>query len=221
MMGPDGLADATKFAILNANYIARRLKGHMELLYHRNGLIGHECILETRPFRQSAGIEVVDIAKRLIDYGFHPPTVSFPVPGTLMVEPTESESKEELDRFCDALIAIRQEILEIERGEADREDNLLKNAPHCLQDLLADEWKHPYSRERAAYPNPSTREHKVWPPVGRIDDAYGDRNLVCTFPPIEEYAAADDQRRSSRASSAATLSRCGMSAGRASLRRSR
>jgi glycine dehydrogenase len=191
MMGPDGLAEATKLAILNANYVARRLRGQIELLYAgAKGLVAHECILDTQPFKQSAGIEVIDIAKRLIDYGFHPPTVSFPVHGTLMVEPTESESKEELDRFCDALMAIRREILEIERGEADREDNLLKNAPHCLQDLLADEWTHPYSRERAGYPSPATREHKIWPPVGRIDDAWGDRNLVCTCPPVEEYATA-------------------------------
>jgi glycine dehydrogenase len=191
MMGPDGLAEATKIAILNANYVARRLHGHVEPLYAgANGLVGHECILDTRPFKQSAGIEVTDIAKRLIDYGFHPPTVSFPVPGTLMVEPTESESKEELDRFCDALIAIRGEIREVERGEADRENNLLKNAPHPLADLLADEWTRPYSRERAAFPSAATREHKVWPSVGRIDDAYGDRNLVCTCPPIEAYAGA-------------------------------
>ena len=188
LMGPDGLTEATKMAILNANYVAKRLHGHMELLYAgANGLVGHECIVDTRPFKTSAGIEVSDIAKRLIDYGFHPPTVSFPVAGTLMVEPTESESKEELDRFCDALIAIRGEIREIEHGEADKEDNLLKNAPHCLQDLLADEWTHPYARERAAYPSAATREHKIWPPVSRIDDAWGDRNLVCTCPPIEEY----------------------------------
>ena len=193
MMGRDGLTEATKMAILSANYVARRLHGHIELLYSgATGLVGHECILDTRPFKASAGVEVIDIAKRLIDYGFHPPTVSFPVHGTLMVEPTESESKEELDRFCDALIAIRREILEIERGEADREDNLLKNAPHCLQELLADEWTHPYARERAAYPHPSCREHKIWPPVGRIDDAWGDRNLVCACPPIEVYATASD-----------------------------
>ncbi len=189
LLGPDGVAEATKVAILNANYVAKRLHGHMELLYAgTNGLVGHECIVETRPFKTSVGIDVTDIAKRLIDYGFHPPTVSFPVAGTLMVEPTESESKEELDRFCDALIAIRGEIREIEHGEADREDNLLKNAPHCLADLLADEWTHPYSRERAAFPTAATREHKIWPPVSRIDDAWGDRNLVCTCPPVEEYA---------------------------------
>jgi glycine dehydrogenase len=190
MMGPDGLTEATKIAILNANYVAKRLAAHMPTLYAGpGGLVAHECILDTRPFKTSAGVEVTDIAKRLIDYGFHPPTVSFPVPGTLMVEPTESESKEELDRFCDALVAIRGEILEIERGEADQGNNLLGNAPHCLADLLADTWDRPYSRERAAFPSDATREHKVWPPVGRIDDAYGDRNLVCTCPPIEEYAA--------------------------------
>jgi len=192
LMGPDGLALATKLAILNANYIAKRLSGHIGTLYTGpGGLVAHECILDTRPFKPSAGIEVTDIAKRLIDYGFHPPTVSFPVPGTLMVEPTESESKEELDRFCDALIAIRGEILEIERGEADREQNLLKHAPHPLADLLADRWDRPYSRERAAFPSAATREHKVWPPVSRIDDAFGDRNLVCTCPPIEEYAKVE------------------------------
>ena len=189
MMGPEGLAHATKIAILSANYIAKRLAPYVPTLYaNAKGLVAHECILDTRPFKQSAGVEVTDIAKRLIDYGFHPPTVSFPVAGTLMVEPTESESKEELDRFIDALIAIRGEITEIERGEADQHDNLLANAPHPLADLLADEWHRPYSRERAAFPTASTREHKIWPPVSRIDDAYGDRNLVCTCPPIEAYA---------------------------------
>jgi glycine dehydrogenase len=191
MMGAAGLTAATSLAILSANYIARRLEGHIPTLYTGpGGLVAHECILDTRGFKASAGVEVEDIAKRLIDYGFHPPTVSFPVPGTLMVEPTESEPQAELDRFCEALISIREEIREIERGEADRADNLLKNAPHCLADLLADEWTHPYSRQRAAFPHPSTREHKVWPPVGRIDSAYGDRNLVCVCPPIEAYAAA-------------------------------
>jgi glycine dehydrogenase len=188
LMGPDGLADATKVAILSANYVARRLAGAYPLLYAgREGLVAHECILDIRPFRQSAGIDVEDVAKRLIDYGLHPPTVSFPVAGTLMVEPTESESLTELDRFCDAMIAIRAEIREIERGEADRNDNVLRNAPHPLPDLLADSWTHPYSRERAAFPHPATREHKVWPPVGRLDGAAGDRNLVCTCPPVEAY----------------------------------
>jgi len=182
MMGADGLKRASQVAILNANYVARRLKGHYDLLYAgARGLIGHECILDTRPFRKSAGVEVEDIAKRLIDYGFHAPTISFPVPGTMMVEPTESEPKEELDRFVEAMIAIREEIREIEAGRADRADNLLKNAPHTLESLTADEWTHPYSRERAAFPTPESRDHKVWPSVGRVDAAYGDRNLVCTL----------------------------------------
>jgi glycine dehydrogenase len=191
MMGRDGLTLATKVAILNANYIARRLQegGHYELLYAGQlGLVAHECIIDTRPFKGSAGVDVEDIAKRLIDYGFHPPTVSFPVAGTLMVEPTESEPKVELDRFVDALIAIRGEIREIETGEADRDNNLLKNAPHPLADLLADSWDRPYARERAGFPTAATREHKVWPPIGRIDAAFGDRNLVCTCPPVEAYA---------------------------------
>ncbi|MGH7497781.1 MAG: aminomethyl-transferring glycine dehydrogenase, partial [Gemmatimonadales bacterium] len=151
------------------------------------GLVAHECIIDTRPFKQSAGVDVEDIAKRIIDYGFHPPTVSFPVAGTLMIEPTESESKEELDRFCDALISIREEIREIESGRADREQNLLTNAPHTLEQVIADEWTRPYSREKAAYPSRAVREHKVWPTVGRIDSAYGDRNLMCTCPPVESY----------------------------------
>jgi len=191
MMGRDGLTLATKVAILNANYIARRLQdgGHYELLYAgQHGLVAHECIIDTRPFKASAGVDVEDIAKRLIDYGFHPPTVSFPVAGTLMVEPTESEPKVELDRFVDALIAIRGEIREIENGEADRESNLLKHAPHPLADLLVDNWDRPYARERAGFPTAATRDHKVWPPIGRIDAAFGDRNLVCTCPPVEAYA---------------------------------
>ncbi|HEV2672540.1 MAG TPA: aminomethyl-transferring glycine dehydrogenase [Gemmatimonadales bacterium] len=191
MMGRDGLTLATKVAILSANYIARRLQegGHYELLYAgQHGLVAHECIIDTRPFKGSAGIDVEDIAKRLIDYGFHPPTVSFPVAGTLMVEPTESEPKIELDRFVDALIAIREEIREVETGEADRDNNLLKNAPHSLADLLAENWDRSYSRERAGFPTAATRAHKVWPPVGRIDAAFGDRNLVCTCPPVEAYA---------------------------------
>ncbi len=192
LMGQEGLVEATKVAILSANYVARRLAGHYELLYAgAHGLIAHECIIDTRPFKASAGIEVEDIAKRIIDYGFHPPTVSFPVAGTLMIEPTESESKRELDRFCDALIAIREEIREIEQGRADRENNLLTQAPHTLADLLADTWDRPYSRERAAFPSAATREHKIWPAVGRVDGAYGDRNLVCVCPPVEEYATTD------------------------------
>jgi len=191
MMGRDGLTLATKVAILSANYIAKRLEegGQYNLLYAgQHGLVAHECIIDTRPFKASAGVDVEDIAKRLIDYGFHPPTVSFPVAGTLMIEPTESEPKVELDRFVDALLAIRGEVREIENGEADRDNNLLKNAPHPLADLLAEAWDRPYARERAGFPTAATREHKVWPPVGRIDAAFGDRNLVCTCPPVEAYA---------------------------------
>jgi glycine dehydrogenase len=189
LMGQAGLLEATKVAILNANYIAKRLEGCYQPLYAgQHGLVAHECIIDTRPFKASAGIEVEDIAKRIIDYGFHPPTVSFPVAGTLMVEPTESESKEELDRFCDALIAIREEIREVEEGRSDRDNNLLRNAPHTLEDLVADTWDHPYPRERAGFPTPATRVHKVWPAVGRIDGAFGDRNLVCVCPPMESYA---------------------------------
>ncbi|MGH7567043.1 MAG: aminomethyl-transferring glycine dehydrogenase, partial [Gemmatimonadota bacterium] len=192
LMGPDGLTRASQVAILNANYVARRLADDYPLLYAgADGLVAHECILDPRALKQSAGVEVEDIAKRLIDYGFHAPTVSFPVAGTLMVEPTESESREELDRFVEAMAAIRDEIREIESGVADPEDNLLKNAPHTLAMLTADEWLHPYSRERAAFPTPASAEHKVWPAVGRVDAAYGDRNLVCTCPPIEEYASAE------------------------------
>src|SRR5712672_842716 len=191
MMGRDGLTLATKVAILNANYIARRLQegGHYELLYAgQHGLVAHECIIDTRPFKSSAGVDVEDIAKRLIDYGFHPPTVSFPVAGTLMIEPSESEPKVELDRFVEALIAIRGEVREIEKGESDRDNNLLKHAPHPLADLLSDTWDRPYARDRAGFPTPATREHKVWPPVSRIDAAFGDRNLVCSCPPVEAYA---------------------------------
>jgi glycine dehydrogenase len=188
MMGPDGLTEATRMAILNANYIAKRLEGHFSLLYSGNrGLIAHECIIDMRPFKASAGVEVEDIAKRIIDFGFHPPTVSFPVPGTLMVEPTESEPLYELDRFCDAMIAIRNEIREIEEGRAEKGNNILSYSPHTLADIITDEWTRPYSREQAGFPTAATRRHKVWPTVGRIDQAYGDRNLVCTCPPVEDY----------------------------------
>ncbi len=189
LMGPEGLTQATRIAILNANYIARRLAGRYALVYSgKKGLIGHECILDTRPFKQSAGVDVEDIAKRLIDYGFHPPTVSFPVHGTLMVEPTESEPKAELDRFVEAMLAIHDEIREIEEGKAHRQNNLLKGAPHTIEVLTADTWDRPYSRQRAGLPTPATREHKVWPAVGRVDAAYGDRNLVSVCPPVEAYA---------------------------------
>ncbi|MGQ0713477.1 MAG: aminomethyl-transferring glycine dehydrogenase [Gemmatimonadaceae bacterium] len=189
MMGGEGLTKATKIAILNANYIAKRLAAHYPVLYKgRAGTVAHECIVDTRPLKQAAGVDVEDIAKRLMDYGFHAPTVSFPVAGTLMVEPTESESKQELDRFCDALIAIREEIREIELGIMDRQNNPLKNAPHTVHRVLAGDWDRPYSRERAAFPAPWTRDFKFWPAVARVESAYGDRNLVCSCPPTDTYA---------------------------------
>ena len=188
MLGRDGMTDATRYAILNANYIKSRLEAHYPVLYTRNtGRVAHEMIFDLRPLKQASGVEEGDVAKRLMDYGFHAPTVSFPVPGTLMVEPTESEPKEELDRFCDAMIAIRREIQAIIDGHADRRDNLLKNAPHTAQAVASDEWTHPYSREEAAFPLPFVRTHKHWPSVGRIDNPYGDRNLICSCPPIEQY----------------------------------
>ncbi len=189
LMGSEGLTDATKVAILNANYIKARLEKHFPILYQgTHGRVAHEMIVDMRSFKQSAGIEVEDIAKRLIDYGFHAPTVSFPVPGTLMIEPTESESLHELDRFCDALIHIKREIEEIEQGIADKTDNVLKNSPHTVQSVVADDWNHAYSREKAAYPVSWVRMNKFWPAVGRVSGAYGDRNLVCSCPPIEEYS---------------------------------
>ncbi|MGE8642000.1 MAG: glycine dehydrogenase (aminomethyl-transferring), partial [Achromobacter sp.] len=189
LMGADGLRRATEVAILNANYIATRLRDHYPVLYAgRNGRVAHECILDVRPLKEVSGISAEDIAKRLMDYGFHAPTMSFPVAGTLMVEPTESEGVAELDRFIDAMISIREEIAQVERGERDREDNVLKNAPHTAQMLLAEEWLHDYPRQQAAYPVASLREAKYWPPVGRVDNAYGDRNLVCACLPIEAYA---------------------------------
>jgi glycine dehydrogenase len=189
MMGGEGLALATKVAILNANYVAHRLRGHFDVLYKgKNGRVAHECIIDTRPLKASAGVEVEDIAKRLMDYGFHAPTVSFPVAGTLMIEPTESESKGELDRFCEALIAIHEEARDIERGVLGREDNPLHHAPHTQEVVVSDSWARGYSRERAAFPLPWVRERKFWPAVGRIESAYGDRHLVCSCPPIEEYA---------------------------------
>ena len=191
LMGGEGLAEATKVAILNANYIAKQLEAHYPVLYRgQHGLVAHECILDTRALKAAAGVEVEDIAKRLMDYGFHAPTISFPVAGTVMVEPTESESKVELDRFIEAMIGIRQEIAAIERGDADREQNVLKRAPHTAAQVTGDAWDRPYSRELAAYPTPWTRAQKFWPAVGRVESAYGDRNLVCSCPPIEEYAGA-------------------------------
>ena len=187
MLGFDGLADATKVAIFNANYMKARLKDHYDVLYTgTNGHVAHEMILDCRSFK-SFGVEVEDIAKRLMDYGFHAPTVSFPVAGTLMVEPTESEPLVEMDRFCDAMIQIKKEILDVESGAADKHDNMLKMAPHTAQELTADEWNHSYSRSAAAYPMPGLRENKFWTSVGRVDNAYGDRNLVCTCPPMEAF----------------------------------
>ncbi|HXI82927.1 MAG TPA: aminomethyl-transferring glycine dehydrogenase [Verrucomicrobiae bacterium] len=194
LMGGDGLVDATKVAILNANYIAKRLELYFPTLYKGHGdLVAHECIIDCRQFKNTANVEVEDIAKRLIDYGFHAPTMSWPEPGTLMIEPTESESKAEIDRFCDAMIAIHAEIKAIESGSMDRVNNPLKNAPHTARVAVADNWEHPYSRERAAFPALWTREHKFWPAVGRVDNVYGDRHVVCTCLPVEAYAAADAQ----------------------------
>jgi glycine dehydrogenase len=188
MLGAEGVTDATKYAILNANYIKSRLEKHYDVLYTRKGgRVAHEMIFDLRKFK-AKGVEEGDVAKRLMDYGFHAPTVSFPVPGTLMVEPTESEPKAELDRFCEALIAIRQEIDEVVSGKADAKDNVLKNAPHTAAVVTADEWTHPYSREKAAFPLLWVRANKFWPSVGRIDNPYGDRNLICVCPPMEAYA---------------------------------
>ncbi|WP_324709043.1 aminomethyl-transferring glycine dehydrogenase [Pseudomonas citronellolis] len=190
MMGGQGLKRASQAAILGANYIARRLEEHYPVLYTgENGLVAHECILDLRPLKETSGINVDDVAKRLIDFGFHAPTMSFPVAGTLMVEPTESESKEELDRFCDAMIRIREEIRAVERGELDKDDNPLKNAPHTAAELVG-EWSHPYSREQAVYPLASLVDGKYWPPVGRVDNVYGDRNLACSCPSIADYQDA-------------------------------
>ena len=189
MLGRHGVKHASQIAILNANYMAKRLEGHFDVLYRGDrGLVAHEFIIDVRPLKKETGITEEDVAKRLIDYGFHAPTVSFPVAGTLMIEPTESESKAELDRLCDALISIRAEIEQIELGIADPVDNALKNAPHTAAMVTADEWSHAYSRSQAAYPAPWTRDMKFWPVVRRVDNAYGDRNLVCACPPIEMYA---------------------------------
>jgi glycine dehydrogenase len=191
LMGADGMRSATQVAILNANYIAKRLEGHFEVLYRgSSGFVAHECIIDARPLKKSAGIEVDDIAKRLIDYGFHAPTMSWPVAGTLMIEPTESESKAELDRFCDALISIRNEARKIEKGEWSREDNPLIFAPHTAAAVISDAWSHGYSREIAAFPSEASRAAKFWPSVARVDSVYGDRNLVCSCPSVEELERA-------------------------------
>jgi glycine dehydrogenase len=190
LMGSDGLTQATKLAILNANYMAKRLEASYPILYKgARGRVAHEFIIDLREFK-SVGVEAEDVAKRLMDYGFHAPTVSFPVAGTMMIEPTESEPKAELDRFCDALIAIREEIREIQMGTADRQNNVLKNAPHTAETVVSDKWSAPYSREKAAFPAPWTRAQKFWPAVGRVNNAYGDRNLICACPPIEVYEEA-------------------------------
>ena len=192
MMGGDGLTRATETAILNANYIKARLEGHYPVLYTGSeGRCAHEMILDCRPFKISAGVEAEDIAKRLMDYGFHAPTLSFPVAGTLMIEPTESESKAELDRFCDAMIAIREEIAEVENGQADKADNVLKHAPHTQAVVLTENWDRPYTREKAVFPLSYVKANKFWPTVSRIDSAYGDRNLVCSCVAIEEYAEVE------------------------------
>ncbi len=186
LLGRDGMPKATAIAILNANYIAHRLKDSFPILYsNRNGYVAHECIIDTRVVKQWVSVD--DIAKRLIDYGFHAPTMSFPVPGTLMIEPTESESKEEIDRFCEAMICIRAEIGEIEAGRMDINDNPLKHAPHTIDMVCANEWDHAYSREQAAYPLPSLRNYKYWAPVGRVDNVFGDTNLICACPPLSAY----------------------------------
>lgn len=192
LLGAEGVAEATRIAILNANYVKARLEGFYEVLFAGpHGRVAHELIFDLRPFKQASGVTEEDVAKRLMDYGFHAPTVSWPVPGTMMIEPTESESKGELDRFCDALISIRGEIQAIMNGEADRDNNVLKNAPHAVQDVASDDWAHPYSRERAAFPLPFVRENKIWPAVARINNPHGDRNLVCSCIDISEYANAD------------------------------
>jgi glycine dehydrogenase len=188
MMGTEGLTKATKTAILSANYIAKRLDAHYPVLFKgADGCVAHECIIDLRPIRKSADITVEDVAKRLIDYGFHAPTISWPVAGTMMIEPTESESLEELDRFCDAMIAIRDEARLIEAGNISQTDNPLKNAPHTAESLICGDWEHPYSREIAAYPAAWLKTYKFWAAVGRIDNAYGDRHLVCSCEGMDAY----------------------------------
>lgn len=189
MMGARGLKEATEVAILNANYMARRLEADYPILYRgEDGRVAHEFIIDLRPFKQTAGVEAEDVAKRLMDFGFHAPTMSFPVAGTLMIEPTESESKAELDRFCDAMLAIRAEIRAIESGELPRDDNPLCHAPHTAMEVTATEWERAYPREQGAFPLAWVRADKFWPAVGRVDNAWGDRNLICTCPPMSDYS---------------------------------
>jgi glycine dehydrogenase len=188
MMGAEGLKKASQVAILNANYIARKLNKHFSILYTgKNGNVAHECIIDIRPIKAETGITEEDIAKRLIDFGFHAPTMSWPVPGTIMIEPTESESLPELDRFCETLIKIKEEINKVKSGEFDKNDNPLKNAPHTHTELVANEWKHKYDRETAAYPSTILKSYKYWPPVSRVDNVYGDKNLFCSCPTMDEY----------------------------------
>jgi glycine dehydrogenase len=189
MLGVGGVRKATEYAILNANYMLSRLKGKFDILYtNHNGLCAHEFIVDLRPFKKSAEIEAEDVAKRLMDYGFHAPTMSFPVPGTIMIEPTESEDKEELDRFCDALLGIYSEILLVEENKLDKKDNPLKNAPHTQFMICSSEWTKPYSREIAAFPTEYIKSNKFWPFVARVNNTYGDRNLQCTCEPVSAYA---------------------------------
>jgi glycine dehydrogenase len=189
MLGSEGITNATKYAILNANYLKAKLAPHFPILYSgKNGRVAHEFIMDIRPFKKDTGIDAADIAKRLMDYGYHAPTVAFPVPGTLMIEPTESESKEELDKFCEALIAIKKELDDIVNGITTIQDNPIINAPHIMNEVIADKWTHSYSRETAAFPLEYVRNNKFWPTVAKIDNTYGDRNLICTCLPIEAYA---------------------------------
>ena len=188
MMGPDGVTDASRVAIVHAKYIASRLKGHYDVLYTgKKGTVAHECIIDIRPLKERTGLTEEDVAKRLIDYGFHAPTMSFPVAGTLMIEPTESESLAEIDRFCDAMLLIRGEIRAVEEGRSDPINNPLTNAPHTQDEVTADNWDRPYSREQAVWPAASLRVDKYWAPVNRVDNVYGDRNLSCSCPSIESY----------------------------------
>ena len=188
MMGAEGLKLATQNAILNANYIAHKLKDHFPILYKgKNGNVAHECIIDIRKIKSETGITEEDIAKRLIDFGFHAPTMSWPVPGTMMIEPTESENLSEINRFCNALIKIKYEIEKVKSGQFDKNDNPLKNAPHTHIELTANEWKHKYDRETAAYPSATLKSYKYWPPVARVDNVYGDKNLFCSCPSLDEY----------------------------------
>ena len=188
MMGSEGLKLATQNAILNANCIAHKLKDHFPILYKgKNGNVAHECIIDIRKIKSETGITEEDIAKRLIDFGFHAPTMSWPVPGTIMIEPTESESLSEINRFCEAFIKIKEEINKVKNGQFDKIDNPLKNAPHTHLELTANEWKHKYDRETAAYPSVTLKSYKYWPPVARVDNVYGDKNLFCSCPSMDEY----------------------------------